>query len=148
MTERLKQIAVGAAGSILTLILIVIWGWVSGGGLIYVLGGVTQVDLTATQADLTATQADLTATKADLTATKDNLTRQEWQGSELIELQGGRSWGGWRGERACPLNHYVCSLEQRVENERGRSEDNTAMNSLRMRCCPLPGVSLITGTAQ
>ena len=55
MSERLKQIAVGAAGSILTLILLAIWGWVSGGGLIYVLGGVTQDGLTATQADLTAT---------------------------------------------------------------------------------------------
>lgn len=40
----LKQIAVGVAGSLATLILIAIWGWISGGGLIHVMGGLTADD--------------------------------------------------------------------------------------------------------
>lgn len=155
MAERLKQIAIGAAGSILTLILIAIWGWISGGGLIYFLGGVTQsdlaatkTDLAATQGDLATTQSDLAATRADLATTQDGLVSQEWQASEPIALRRATSWGDWQGESACPINHYVCSLELLSEPRQGGDADDTAVNGLRMRCCPLPGVSLVEGTEQ
>ena len=104
--------------------------------------------LTTIKGATTQFQADLAATQTDLAATQTGLISQEWQASKLITLEGGRSWGEWEGESKCPLNHYVCSLEQRVEDIQGGDEDDTAMNNLRLRCCPLPGVSLIEGTAQ
>ena len=46
MNETLKQIAIGVAGGLVVLLIIAIWGWLSGGGLIVVLGGATQTALT------------------------------------------------------------------------------------------------------
>ena len=48
-------------------------------------------------------------------------------------------WGTWRQEFSCPERHYVCGLQQRIEAwvGAGRGEDDTAMNGLRMFCCPL-----------
>ena len=54
--ERLKQIGVGVAGSLIMLIIVAIWGWVSGGGLIKVLGGAAQNELAEIQKGLTALQ--------------------------------------------------------------------------------------------
>ena len=88
--ERLTQVAVGVAGSILTLIIVAIWGWASDGRLIGVLGGATQADveslamtrldvtamqgrLATTQNELKITQDGLGATQADLKATQDDL---------------------------------------------------------------------------
>ena len=45
MTEQLKHVASGAAGSILALIIVAILGWASTGGLIDVLNGVTDDEL-------------------------------------------------------------------------------------------------------
>ena len=42
MNQILKQIATGVAGSIATLVLVAIWGWTSGGGLVDLLGGLTE----------------------------------------------------------------------------------------------------------
>ena len=40
MNETLKQIAIGAAGSFVTIVLITLWGWISDGGFVHVIGGV------------------------------------------------------------------------------------------------------------
>ena len=42
MNQILKQIATGVAGSIATLILVALWGWTSGGGLVDFLGGLSE----------------------------------------------------------------------------------------------------------
>lgn len=47
-------------------------------------------------------------------------------------------WGTWRDEFFCPDRYYVCGLQQRIEGRQGGgSGDDTAMNGLRMFCCPL-----------
>ena len=47
-------------------------------------------------------------------------------------------WGSWRQEFSCPARHYVCGLQQRIEGQQGGGgPDDTAMNGLRMFCCPL-----------
>ena len=45
-------------------------------------------------------------------------------------------WGTWRQEASCPERHYVCGLQQRIEPGQGDGDDS-AMNGLRMFCCPL-----------
>jgi len=45
-------------------------------------------------------------------------------------------WGSWRGWASCPSKHYVCGLQARVEKKQGKGDD-TAMNGLQMKCCPL-----------
>ena len=48
-------------------------------------------------------------------------------------------WGDWREVFSCPERHYVCGLQQRIESPLGggSGRDDTAMNGLRMFCCPL-----------
>ena len=51
-------------------------------------------------------------------------------------------WGTWRKEFFCPEQHYVCGLQQRIEKKLGGPKlgapnDDTAMNGLKMFCCPL-----------
>ncbi len=54
---------------------------------------------------------------------------------QRIDADGG-SWGTWRDEYMCPERHYVCGIQQRIEGWQ-RDGDDTAMNGLRMFCCPL-----------
>ena len=61
-----------------------------------------------------------------------------------VPVKGGGTWGDWRGETFCPLNRYVCGLEQKVEARQGDGDD-TALNSVRMLCCLLPD-SVADGT--
>ncbi|NOZ02683.1 MAG: hypothetical protein GXP54_12455, partial [Deltaproteobacteria bacterium] len=50
-------------------------------------------------------------------------------------LPGEGAWGTWTGWVNCPKNMYVCGLAQKVEPKQGDNDD-TAMNSVAMRCCP------------
>lgn len=56
-------------------------------------------------------------------------------GSPIV-VAGEAPWGGWRGATFCPDNQYVCGLEQKIEPKQGDGDD-TAMNGVRMICCPL-----------
>ena len=74
MATHLKQVAFGAAGSVLALVIITIaglaWGFIRDGRLIHHLGGATQANLATTQADLATTQADLATAQTDLATTQ------------------------------------------------------------------------------
>lgn len=41
MNSTLKQLAIGVTGGLIVILVMAIWGWVSGGGLVHVLGGLT-----------------------------------------------------------------------------------------------------------
>lgn len=53
-----------------------------------------------------------------------------------IIVPGGGPWGRWQGEIRCPDNYFVCGLEQKVEPRQGGDGDDTALNAIRMICCP------------
>mgnify|MGYP001076628106 CR=1 FL=1 len=54
---------------------------------------------------------------------------------KVIEVLGGGVWGDWKQITYCPADHFVCGLQQRVEASQGR-DDDTALNSVKMICCP------------
>ena len=41
MNSTLRQLAIGVAGGLIVVLIMAIWGWISGGGLVHVLGGLT-----------------------------------------------------------------------------------------------------------
>ena len=78
----------------------------------------------------------------DLKTLKDR--QQEFQSlnrlklTKTVEADPGY-WGTWRKKFYCPANYYLCGLQQRIEKRRGKRshDDDSAMNGLRMFCCPL-----------
>ena len=52
------------------------------------------------------------------------------------EFARGRGWGSWSDPLYCPVNQYVCGLEQSIEPNQGQGDD-TAMNAVAFYCCPL-----------
>lgn len=72
---------------------------------------------------------------------QERLTRLEEVGSKTrqpgdqILVPGAGPWGAWNDAR-CPANEYVCAIGQKVEGKQGKGDD-TAMNGVRFRCCPL-----------
>ena len=72
-----------------------------------------------------------------------NSMRQDNSPTDLrrIIVPGGGPWGKWQGEIKCPDNYFVCGLEQKVESRQGGDGDDTALNAIRMICCPLPDTS-------
>jgi hypothetical protein len=53
-----------------------------------------------------------------------------------VAVDGGAPWGDWRGATFCPDDHYVCGIEQKVELVQGTNRDDTAVNDLKLWCCP------------
>ena len=45
-----------------------------------------------------------------------------------------KNWGKWRGMATCPENQYVCGIKARNQKP-GGSEDDTALNGLKIYCC-------------
>jgi hypothetical protein len=45
------------------------------------------------------------------------------------------TWGAWRGMKSCPSGQAVCGLSAYVEDSQG-SGDDTALNGLKIACCP------------
>ena len=131
VTERFKQIAIGSAGSIVTLIIVAIWGWVSGGGLIYSLDGVTQPDLATIQDDLRAAQDGLAKTKAVLEATQDRL-RQGDGACEWVDIGKDRSHYPERfPEPWCSAGSFITQID--VNSCSG--DDAGCPIIGRVRCC-------------
>jgi hypothetical protein len=64
------------------------------------------------------------------------LTKKRTPLPEPISPPGPGLWGTWHGPAFCPDNHYVCGIEQKVEPQQGNGDD-TAMNAVRVYCCPL-----------
>lgn len=54
----MRQIVLGAAGSLLLILIIAIWGWISAGGLVRGLGGVSQAQLADAIAEMDASPAE------------------------------------------------------------------------------------------
>jgi len=54
---------------------------------------------------------------------------------KVVGLRGDGPWGTWNEVKHCPTNHYVCGLQQKVEPSKSNNDD-TAMNAVRMVCCP------------
>ena len=52
-----------------------------------------------------------------------------------VNIHGEGPWGVWGGPSYCPINHYVCGLEQKLEPRQGDGDD-TSLNGVRMICCP------------
>lgn len=66
---------------------------------------------------------------------ESNLVKKRKPGP-AIELPHGTPWGNWKGVKHCPVNQYVCGIEQRVESRKS-DQDDTGVNSIRFYCCPL-----------
>jgi hypothetical protein len=59
-------------------------------------------------------------------------------GNTVREISAGDGiWGSWKNFIDCPANFYACGLQTRFEPFQGtkKSEDDTALNGVRMRCC-------------
>jgi hypothetical protein len=56
-------------------------------------------------------------------------------GGGVINPGGGRTFGAWSSDATCPVNTAVCGISSRIE---GPTDDDTAMNGLRLMCCTLP----------
>ena len=56
---------------------------------------------------------------------------------EPIEPGGTMSFGSWGEWASCPDREYVCAIQQKVEGYQGGERDDTAVNGVRIRCCPL-----------
>jgi len=54
----------------------------------------------------------------------------------VVDVAGGTINGGWYAETYCPASYYVCGLQQLVEPDQGGGIDDTAVNDIRMLCCP------------
>ncbi len=53
-----------------------------------------------------------------------------------LPIGNGGAWGTYRGAKSCPVNHYVCGLEQRTEAKQGKNDD-TGVTGIKFQCCPL-----------
>ena len=67
---------------------------------------------------------------------KDLKSKKSGYGAKKVELPGGIGSGNWKGAVFCPDGHYVCGIEQRVEDWLGGGEDDTGVGDLRIYCCP------------
>lgn len=45
-------------------------------------------------------------------------------------------WGNWTAPKYCPPDQYVCGSRVRFESRRGSKDDDTALNSVELQCCP------------
>ncbi len=45
-------------------------------------------------------------------------------------------WGMWQAKKTCPTGHYVCGYQSKFEESQGASGDDTALNAIRLFCCP------------
>ena len=57
--------------------------------------------------------------------------------SEIIEPGGALGFGSWGEWAQCSNGEYVCGIQQKVEPYQGGNSDDTAVNGVRIRCCPL-----------
>jgi hypothetical protein len=55
---------------------------------------------------------------------------------KVEKFPGDGFWGTWYAYQECPARHYVCAISVRIEGSLG-SGDDTGMNGLRFKCCPL-----------
>jgi hypothetical protein len=55
---------------------------------------------------------------------------------DSVAAPGAAPWGTWKGPAFCPANYFVCGIEQKVEVQQGNGDD-TAVNGVRVYCCPL-----------
>ena len=78
----MRQIVLGAAGSLLLILIIAIWGWISAGGLVRGLGGVSQTQL----ANAIQTQLELADTIQ--TQLADAIAEMEASPAEQSEIAG------------------------------------------------------------
>lgn len=76
MNETLKQIAIGVVGSLVTFLIIAIWSWISGGGLLHFLGG-----LSATRID-----EELRMVRMQVISTNQKIQDVAIQSPEVYEL--------------------------------------------------------------
>lgn len=54
------------------------------------------------------------------------------------EIEGeGEEWGFWGPWAECPPDTAVCGLQTRLEPYKGVMDDDTALNDIRVFCCPL-----------
>ncbi|MFQ3247709.1 MAG: putative 3-demethylubiquinone-9 3-methyltransferase (glyoxalase superfamily) [Arenicella sp.] len=53
----------------------------------------------------------------------------------LTEVEGGGPEGVWHAVSYCPTDHYVCGLQQRVEERQRPGGDDSGVNSVKMVCC-------------
>jgi hypothetical protein len=56
-------------------------------------------------------------------------------GSNSYEVHRGY-WGDWKGEVKFEDN-YVCGAQTRFEGNQGEKSDDTALNGIKLRFCPL-----------
>lgn len=54
--------------------------------------------------------------------------------SELNNNNEGK-WGNWNGPFMCPERKYICGFKQQIEEDKGRSGDDTALNNVAFFCC-------------
>lgn len=47
-------------------------------------------------------------------------------------------WGDWTARTDCPAHTAVCGVQIRLEDMQGDGKDDSAMNGLRLSCCPIP----------
>ena len=94
---------------------------------------------------LTSAERQISEIADNLLARREFLDRVSLEGfrqfnregyRETIEVHGGTGWGSWNEATDCRPNYYVCGLSQRVEGNQGRGDD-TSVNDIRLRCCPL-----------
>ena len=59
-----------------------------------------------------------------------------------LTAKGGGAEGTWNATKSCPAGHNVCGISVRFESSQGggdgNGEDDTALNAVRLHCCPNP----------
>ena len=136
------------------------WAILSSGTLITAFGGATIADLTDLTQRLTDHTQRLTDHTQRLTDHTQRLTDHTALHNETRELtllltpdaaatkpkrfsfKNTRNKGVWSDPRLCPVAHYVCGLDQRVEPKPSSADrdkkDEVGMTGLRFYCCPFP----------
>ena len=90
MSQIVKQVAIGVAGGIVTVLLIALWNWISVGGLIQVLGG-------ATQAEMGEVHHQVTVLESSMDSIREGNHECEWV-SIGYDKSHGQDMTGWCSE--------------------------------------------------
>ena len=144
MKDVVKQVLVGAVGAILAVVIFGVWTWVYGGGMIRIIGGLTEDKLSDSET-IQGINTRIEENNETLESMRKILgPHDRIIHHESFEVQGGGPWGGWHEATYCPVNYYVCGLEQKVEGPQGGGigEDDTALNAVALRCCSLQSETL------
>jgi len=68
------------------------------------------------------------------------LSSSDTSSSSVLTSDNGGPWGNWSQFSACPQGTAICGFQAKIQASQGDKED-TALNDLKFKCCPLPLLS-------